>query len=73
MSVSVEDISCPKCGHDIVRMHYYAAGGSYFASLHTICKRDVPMRPDNRDEFIEHFHRYCQRCHYEWPTTDVLQ
>ena len=20
----------------------------------------------------EHFHRACQRCHYQWPTFDVL-
>jgi len=68
----VEDIPCPKCGGEEVRLSYQE-GGSYFDSLHQMCKRDVRMTSTNRDVFIEHFHRTCQRCHYQWPTTDVLR
>lgn len=68
----VADQPCPKCGNDEVRINYQA-GGSYFDSLHVMCKQPVQMLRGDKDTFVEHFHRTCQRCHYAWPTTDVLE
>lgn len=68
----VPDLSCPKCGGEDVRINYYD-GGSYYGSAHEICKTVVKMKPRDNEQFREHFHRTCQRCHYQWPTDDVLE
>lgn len=70
----VPDIPCPKCGSDNVRISYQA-GGAFYETLHEMCKETIP-RPQRLDAsygmFGEHFHRTCQRCHYQWPTDDVI-
>ena len=67
----VEDIPCPKCGHDEVRINYQE-GGSRYDSAHDRCRLNVGMAERGGDIYAEHFHRVCQRCHYVWATADVL-
>ena len=69
----VADIPCLKCGGEDVALRFYDTG-SYYDSAHAMCKKQVKLAPD-RDyggQFVEHFHRTCRRCHYSWPTDDVL-
>lgn len=73
-TTKVPDIPCPKCGHDDVRIFYVEAGYSVFRHDHKMCRDVIPDRTDIDGNGVldEHFHRTCQRCHYQWPTADVL-
>lgn len=44
---------CPKCGADLVGVTW-CAGGEWWSSRHSRCNT------------IEHLHRLCTRCSYEW-------
>lgn len=75
MSDKVPDLPCPKCGHEDVRMSFEDEA-EQFSSWHDHCRGVVPMKYSaryERDLFVEHFHRHCQRCRYWWPTTDALE
>lgn len=61
---TVPDLPCPKCGSNDVRVGY-VSGRLNFCSIDSECYR-------TRRQTEEHFHRTCQRCHYQWPTYDVL-
>lgn len=52
----VEDLECPKCGHDNVEIRWCNEDGLF-------CKYTADP---------EHFHRTCYRCDYCWITNDVL-
>jgi RNA polymerase subunit RPABC4/transcription elongation factor Spt4 len=70
----VEDIPCPKCGSDDVRISWQDRD-TIFASAHDRCKHEVEssyVGVYSVEMYFEHFHRTCQRCHYWWPTADIL-
>lgn len=73
-TTKVPDIPCPKCGSADVRLFYQEAGWSPVRHDHKMCKDIVPEYTDTNGyaQLFEHFHRHCQRCHYAWPTVDVL-
>ncbi len=65
---TVPMLSCPKCGSDDVRMTHQP-WTEYHEYRHKDCHRAYHGRSMS---LPEHFHRTCQRCHYQWPTFDVL-
>jgi RNA polymerase subunit RPABC4/transcription elongation factor Spt4 len=69
-----EDIPCPKCGSDDVRVLWQERTGRVHHA-HGRCRDVIPTFYESEwrgSVFVEHFHRHCQRCHYWWPTDDVL-
>lgn len=60
----VPEIPCSKCGGDEVRL-LYVSGLRNDCGVNSVCWIESRSRE-------EHFHRTCQRCHYQWPTFDVL-
>ena len=68
--MTTPDLPCPKCGGHDVRMMYEPAEEYASASKwsHGMC-----VEAHGRRSLPEHFHRTCQRCHYSWPTFDVMK
>lgn len=57
----VADLPCPKCGNSDVVMRYITAT-RWQECVHVVCNHHG----------VEHFHRHCRRCGYQWTTLDVL-
>lgn len=51
------DVICPKCGCDAVPMRY-CSGGYSDCYPGKACYQTLQK--------VEHMHRHCPRCHYEW-------
>ena len=60
----VADLPCLKCGHDEVGL-VWISGTINVCGVNSLCW-------ETRRQSEEHFHRTCQRCHYQWPTYDML-
>lgn len=64
----VADIPCPKCGSDDVSLYHFPFLGADYSEEHRRCRNEINVAGHTP----EHFHRTCQRCHFRWPTFDVL-
>jgi hypothetical protein len=52
---------CPKCGHDDVTVRWHDAG---YIGRTKACEFYTATRKFGDD--LNHMHRRCERCHYEW-------